>query len=599
MLLGFGLCWCWTKLPSASPRSIAPLELPQRWPLRLHLQLTAGSKASLDRLLPPELALETAAALRAALRPRPGTSCASTWKVRVDSAVNDGGGVGTASQIQLRSAHQLRLLVQLREGPMEQRSRGRLALLAGTEATDADASLIAADANAVASWLVNGSTSLIGSVGAALHEQLHTRSCSLAKSPTPPSGAMVEPAGGTSWRPPFRVALVLLQAETPSPALAARRRVRLIALREQLQRLLEAWWPDSQLTPQVHSQVAHFVDLRLGSTRPTTDPRVLDEQTVAHMLRCGAGAACGRVTAPSVMGEPSLQLLLYAPTAAEKPMRLRDRRGRMLPVGSIFVLQDTGGLSMWLEAAVKAADGTAAGEEAAGGEAGGASATETALESFRSNATSLRTVAADRGESDESYESGSETDRLLGASIVAQLRQLVGLPVRPPVARYSDHDGSLASLGLAKRGAVSADASALEATSLQMSCARAAFDALQVEMAALRHLEAAHGYAARFEGHDLSSAAALADHAMRLAHRATRSVHGSRYIDACAEASAAQAAARAAAHHPALLPTSYFSEDHTLSVYAPLFLPIASAVGGAIAHSMRLRWVGGAKQPGT
>ena len=67
--------------------------------------------------------------------------------------------------------------------------------------------------------------------------------------------------------------------------------------------------------------------------------------------------------------------------------------------------------------------------------------------------------------------------------------------------------------------------------------------------------------------------------------------------DACAEAVAARRAARAASHHPDLVPLSRFGAQDAATVYGPLFFPLVTCVCSALWHEVQhargaKRWSG-------
>ena len=67
--------------------------------------------------------------------------------------------------------------------------------------------------------------------------------------------------------------------------------------------------------------------------------------------------------------------------------------------------------------------------------------------------------------------------------------------------------------------------------------------------------------------------------------------------EACAEAVAARRAARAATHHPELVPLSRFGAQDAATVYGPLFFPLVTCVCTALWHEAhRARSARSAKQ---
>mmetsp|Transcript_45265 Transcript_45265/g.125511 ORF Transcript_45265/g.125511 Transcript_45265/m.125511 type:complete len:309 (+) Transcript_45265:198-1124(+) len=282
------------------------------------------------------------------------------------------------------------------------------------------------------------------------------------------------------------------------------------------------------------------------------------------------------------MEEPPLRLMLYAPSATERAaaVRLRDRRGDILPAGAGFVLDGTGAFSLWTEL-----------KERGSGAPSRVNASR--LQAASPAATAEPESGAARREADKDGHGSDEDDFASDAllvSVFAQLRRLMGLPPTPwtllpprtvppspppPLQPPSSSEG-------AEPRSPPADILPLEVLALQLGCARRKLDALHGDLAAVRQLEASHARMALLEGRNLVPMRSHAAAAAHLALRAVRRVRLARYADACADAAAGQAAARAALRHPALLPTTYFSEEHTLNVYAPLFLPIGSAVGAAV-----------------
>ena len=60
------------------------------------------------------------------------------------------------------------------------------------------------------------------------------------------------------------------------------------------------------------------------------------------------------------------------------------------------------------------------------------------------------------------------------------------------------------------------------------------------------------------------------------------------HLLAVAAAVAAHRHGEAALREPSLLPTGYFSDDETFMIYAPLFLPIATALVSAWRSALRV-----------
>lgn len=133
----------------------------------------------------------------------------------------------------------------------------------------------------------------------------------------------------------------------------------------------------------------------------------------------------------------------------------------------------------------------------------------------------------------------------------------------------------------------------LEASMLQIGCARSALRAVVRDLDSLARVYELHGRLAARRGRDDSRLRRLAAEAARLAERAVWRASTGHHAASCAVGRRALAMAQAALRHPVLLPTEYFSEDHTVSVYAPLFFPVASTVGAALMSEARRRMPGG------
>lgn len=74
-------------------------------------------------------------------------------------------------------------------------------------------------------------------------------------------------------------------------------------------------------------------------------------------------------------------------------------------------------------------------------------------------------------------------------------------------------------------------------------------------------------------------------------HATNAAFHAEResYAAACQEATRASVRAKAALSHSCLLPTEYFSEDHTYTAWVPLILPAIPAVGAAFVTAVGKR----------
>lgn len=142
-------------------------------------------------------------------------------------------------------------------------------------------------------------------------------------------------------------------------------------------------------------------------------------------------------------------------SAMHRGMQLRDRHGRWLPAGSSFVLPRVGGFTLWTDAPPNSTANMTGGSASPG-----------------------------------------ETDQLVEGALIAQLRELMGLPPLPPTAARSEGDELCASDG---RGI-----ELIEVLALQLGCARHSLDQLQHEMEAVKQLERFHFRVASLEGRDLS-----------------------------------------------------------------------------------------------
>ena len=625
-LLGFGACWCWWVFqPRAffGFRSTAFLQ-PRHWPLRLSVHLTGSSESALRQLVPPQLVHQISDQLSSALTPLPGAACRYEWEVRVvptllpTDSLRAGEVLGGARD---GGASALARILAMPAGRRDSANRGihvvvRLAqegaascgctpvVLGGLQGDGRPtgwAAIVAADAAATAECMLNGSGSIIATLASALQRQLVSRSCSLARlsdgSPRDGSPHDGSSRGGSfrePLRPPGRVGLSLLSAEAPLPQLRAARLAQLRALRRRAERLMALSWP--WCPPQLHSQTVHFVDWRRAGLAPSDvsvrmgpltggGVRLVPTATATRVLLCGAGPRCAGGSPATLGADEPLRLLFLAPTRSELPVGLADRRGQPLPEGSSLVMAGVGALSIWLEPplarnAFSGRNASEGGEAAAGGaETGGA-------------------------------EGVVAPPHVLGRAIDSQLRQLMGLPAAPqPTApavvnflpcsaarlgssrsrRHTAPDGATwATDALSEASAVSI--SALEIAALQAGCARALLAELEFDLPALLLMQRRHHRTALQEGRDADELVAHAAEAERLAGRAGRWASRGRYTQACAAAVAARVQARAALRHTAYLPTAYFSEDPTINVFAPLFLPIASAVGAAAVHEGRSWW---------
>ena len=188
---------------------------------------------------------------------------------------------------------------------------------------------------------------------------------------------------------------------------------------------------------------------------------------------------------------------------------------------------------------------------------------------------------------------GGEREPHLFASLRAQLRLLIGLPAEPPPEIFAPEifaplfPGVASGVGFeASGGGVRRGASRVgwfEREALQRRCVTDNLGALEASFEALRTIMPAVSYRVKYtelRGH-MERALGLA----RVAEdRATRG----ELAGACAAAVDAHRHGEAALREPSLLPTGYFSDDETFMIYAPLFLPIATALVSAWRSALRV-----------
>ena len=123
----------------------------------------------------------------------------------------------------------------------------------------------------------------------------------------------------------------------------------------------------------------------------------------------------------------------------------------------------------------------------------------------------------------------------------------------------------------------------LEAAALQLGCAHGELASAAAEAAEASARLAAAAHARRAVWPLLRDASRHAAAATALLRDAPT------WPDACAEAVAARRAARAATHHPELVPLSQFGAQDAATVYGPLFFPLVTCVCSALWHEVRMR----------
>ena len=540
LLLAFLLTACVSEAwPYLHPSSVEILS-PTATTVQLELVFAAADAATLAALAPAGLRRVAAAGLRDALRAVPG---AIRWRVQVSARQAVLPSVGEEEALLPRptrgSALRFYVLLQ-RVTPLTACSCGVLAL--ATEAPVGWVRPAVATSVGVTACVANSSGAL-DALARTLDTELGARVRALAS-----------PGAAASLRPSDRVALSLLQA-APGAAVRRDRDVRLARLRRRAQRLLRRAFP--RAPPQLHSQVRHYA--RLASP-PAYDARlaayVVSEELAAQALGCGGAASCGAGVA-SVMPEPPAAVLLYAADAPLSPLRLVERSGVPLPPGHGFALPAAaggggaagGGFLLWSD---RRAGGGGGGDGGGGGGGGNTPA------------------------------------------VLAQLRLLLGLgpapagdeaaPAAPPSCAALSRGGVSAVAGLRPPRRLGAGAGSpagiswLEAAALQLGCAHTelATAAAEAAEASLRLAAAAH--ARRAVWPLLRDASRHADAATTLLRDAAT------WPDACAEAVAARRAARAATHHPELVPLSRFGAQDAATVYGPLFFPLVTCVCTALWH---------------
>ena len=536
LLLAFLLTACvseaWPYLHPSSVEILAPTVTT----VQLELVFAAADAATLAALAPAGLRRAAATGLRDALRAVPG---AMRWRVRVSARQAVLPSVGEEEALLPRPARgsALRFYVLLqRAAPLTACSCGALAL--ATEAPVGWVRPAVATSMGVTACVANSSGAL-DALARTLDAELGARVRALAS-----------PGAAASLRPSDRVALTLLQA-APDAAVRRERDVRLARLRRRAQRLLRRAFP--RAPPQLHSQVRHYA--RLASP-PAYDARlaayVVSEEQAAQALGCGGAASCGAGVA-SVMPEPPAAVLLYAADAPLAPLRLVDRGGAPLPPGHGFALPAAAG---------------------GGGAAGGGFL-----------------LWSDRRTGGSGGGGGGNA-----AAVLAQLRLLLGLSAAPTEAEIAP--AAPPSCAALSRGGVSAVArpslrrvgagvgspagiSWLEAAALQLGCAHAelATAAAEAAEASLRLACAAHARRAVWP--------LLRDASWHAAAATTLLRDAATWPDACAEAVAARRAARAATHHPELVPLSQFGAQDAATVYGPLFFPLVTCVCSALWHEVQ------------
>ena len=556
LLLAFLLAACLSEAwPHLHPSSVEMLA-PTATTVELELVFAAADAATLAALAPAGLRRAAATGLRDALRAVPG---AIRWRVRVSTRQAVLPLVGEEEALLTRpargSALRFHVLLQ-RASPLTACSCGVVAL-----ATEAPVGWVRP---AVASSV--GVTACVANSSGALDALARTLDAELGARVR----VLASPGTAASLRPSDRVALTLLQA-APGAAVRRERGARLARLRRRAQRLL--WRAFPRAPPQLHSQVRHYA--RLGSPL-AYDARlgayVVSEEQAAQALGCGGAASCG-AGVTSVMPEPPATVLLYAADAPLAPLRLVDRGGAPLPPGHGFSLPAAGG---------------------GGGAAGGGFL-----------------LWSDRRAGGGGGGNGGNA-----AAVLAQLRLLLGLgaapagdeaaPAAPPSCAALSHGSSSMSTAWHEHGmstvawprplrrvaaASPAGVNWLEAAALQFGCAHAELAAAAAEAAeaSVRLAAAAHARRAVWP--------LLRDASRHAAAATTLLRDPATWPDACAEAVAARHAARAATHHPELVPLSQFGAQDAATVYGPLFFPLVTCVCSALWHEVqRARSARGAKR---
>ena len=542
LLCGFGLWWLLPELWEHLTPVSAPMDVARHVNLRVRLIFVGPDDETLAILAPLALRRAAVARLRLALRDdEPGGVV--RWQVSASKKLGGLPPVGNEEALQqpeTRAALRFHVLLQ----PLHAR-RGSCRCGMATLADDARLGWVRVEAGSsdgVVACVSNASGAL-DALARTLRTELGSRSRMLAQ--TDPAHVL---------RPMGRVSMSLLQ---PGAAPTAERRhersVRLDRLRRRAQRLLSRAFPRG--APQLHSQMRYYATL---DPPPRLEARhapafVLTEEGVSAALTCGGtgsgsggsgGGGCATAT-PTVMPEPPTTLLLYAADPPHAPLRLMGRDGALLPRGDGFVLPAATG------AGGAAGGGFALWSEGGGGGGGGGGNMQ---------------------------------------AVTAQLRVLLGLPTVavPPTAAAALPPSPSACSAASPSAAASPSppprvhgVTWLEAAALQVGCALSELGAAADEAAAASQLLGDRPAAARRAVWPLLREASARSEA------ATRLLRGGEWAAACAEAATARAVARAASRHPELVPLQPPGLVEAVSVYAPLFFPLATSVCGGVAHEVR------------
>lgn len=434
---------------------------------------------------------------------------------------------------------------------------------------------------------------VIGALASALHVEAVERPCTLSHD-------------SSVWRPPGRISLLLLQqrAEVAEAARQARS-ARLVSLAECVEAFVERCWP--HLPPPVHSDVAHYaahyaappserepppspgssgganggrLDHAASHAPPPSPPLTAARATdLLHACIVG-GVHCG--VPLSLAAEPPLRLLLYAHAFDERPARIAQHGELPPPLrahGGGVVLPAIGGLLPWTDAHAHATDDDADGAAGAG------------------------TSDADGGtDADASAADGAAAAELRGRALsnrmLEQLRLLIGLEATPAprlgpfLPSQGKSEGTLRPPSRSRSPSSSPPPPAgihlLEAASLQLGCAHAHLARTATELRALSRLDASDASHPDIAAFDAS--------ARTHAARSVQALGRGDYSAACAAAALASRGATRAARHPRLgYGTDLNAEvQSALSTWAPLFFPIATSVGSALADEVRKRASGAA-----
>ena len=523
VLACFGIGALYTLTPSLSvPRALV---LPSyKLPLYLELSFVADREHTMEMLAPQPLRAAVTAALSRRLRELAASdACGFAWRVQSSLSLRSNAASGIALERPLDAKHRLRGL------------RATFTVQRGREGPLSSATLTAASSAHIAARALNttDSSSAVNTLATLLHEELSGRACRLARSPH-------------AWRPPARVSLLLMQhyampqddeEERLVTGIRDARFARLDNLRGHVQDFVDACWP-IEATP-VHADTVLVGDGEGLTQKQQEEP--LQEDAAARLIEdcVNGGPRCGNGTALTLGPEPPLRLLLYARAPLQQPLRMLDRHGRLLPEDAGFVLAPSGALMPWRDE--------------------------------RSAPSSMQLHQ-------------SKEHVQMRASIVAQLRMLMGLPSSQLPCRQRN---STCTVTLVQnRRHRSSDVHWLEASALQLSCLHAHL------VQARDGLRKLHLFARAVSGEYNADAIDAYARTSLMHMRAARRHSARGELDhACAQAAEASRNALEAVHHPSLNALPELPEQYWLTTWPPLFFPIATAILSEAFSWMRRRRV--------